>query len=53
VKLIINKKHGFGTSISKSGCKYTGNWFENSFKGWGGYINADGNIFQGLLLIPN
>jgi len=43
-----NNKHGFGVSIIKSGCKYTGYWFENSFEGWGEYIDADGNIFQGL-----
>jgi hypothetical protein len=45
-----NKKHGFGTSITKSGCKFTGYWFENSFEGWGEYIEADGNIFQGLFV---
>lgn len=43
-----NQKHGFGVSILKNGCKYTGFWYENTLEGWGEYIDSDGNIFQGL-----
>lgn len=47
---INNQKHGFGISINKSGYKFTGYWFKNSFEGWGEYIDSDGNIFQGLFV---
>jgi len=44
------KKHGYGYSIYKNGCKFTGFWWESYFEGWGEYIDIDANIFHGLFV---
>ena len=48
---INNEKNGYGELTYKDGSKLIGSWNNDSFKGWGRYIDVNGNLTEGKLLL--
>lgn len=44
---LANQKHGQGELLLKDGSKFTGSWVDNQFKGWGRFIDVNGNLNEG------
>jgi hypothetical protein len=44
---MLNQKHGHGELLLKDGSKFVGSWFNNQFKGWGRFIDTQGNLSEG------
>lgn len=44
-----NQRCGFGILANTAGEKFEGHWVNNKFTGWGRYIDAEGNLYEGKI----